>query len=272
MATDSILAFGTIKIPNANLLFKSSFENPIVFTDSNKEKLSGEDQGFDWKDISHLLNYFGGIVGDEVDTFLTTENSHDGTISLKQVVMKPWSGTAHRNELDYYTKHSDYSRLYIRKWIYYPSTMTLPSAGSLCAVCGHREVEPDFGVDLNVGFNGIEMYWFATGWWGEITPSGYLNHWIWWYNNFDVPVPLGRWFKIEEYIEFHPTDGVYKVWIDDVLTFDIRSEQTMNLEEETVHNRIGKIYVGHSSEDGYIYPYYHWLDDVEIWDGIPPHA
>lgn len=255
---------------HATLLFQSGLENPVEFTDSTKQFLKGDDQGFDWDNTFHLLNYVGGIVGDEVDTFLTVENAHGGTRSLKQVVMKPFSGTPHRNELNFYTNdfNAEYE-LYISRWLYYPSDLFVQPNKQLMGITSHREVSgTGWGFDVGVGWakhsSGYEYLYCDCLDYNE--GAGSYSDWIVWREDKRITPPRGEWFKLEDYVYRHPSDGIYQVWLNGELIFDIQGKPTMKNTMEIVHHRIGKIY---TNMDVAYFPFCHYLDDVEIWDGMP---
>jgi len=259
----------------ANLIFKSGFESGITITDHQADApysyLHGaDDTGYDWDDFPHLINYVGGTIGVDIKTFLSTEKAHSGSSrSLKQVVMTPFGAVAHRNELNYHTNDfAGESEIYMSRWLYYPSDLFIPPNNQLVGISGHREAinGSGFGVGFNWANDTSGHEYLYVDCLDYFNGTKYSEHIVWRVNRFDLTLPRGEWFKLEDYIYRHPTNGIYKVWLNGELIFDIKDKKTMNWTREAVLNRIGKIYI--NADESY-YPYYHYIDDIEIWDGLP---
>jgi len=256
---DILTGFTMDRNTSLTLLFRSGFEQPVKLVDG-KTKL----QGGGWEDIPHLLNYVGDVVGDEVYTSLTAENSHGGTRSLKQVVIKPWRRTPHRNELNYYTSDYETRELLISKWLLYPEDLFIPPNNQLVGIMAHREVSSG-GWGFSVGFawakhsSGYEYLYVDCV---DYSRGDVYSEWLVWRVQKRMSLPRGEWFKLEDYIYRHPSDGVYKLWLDDELIFDIKGKPTMKNTMNVVHHRLAKIYINANTQH---YPFYHYVDDIEIW-------
>lgn len=300
MLSTSFYAFGsTDKIPifssgtiiysqSATLLFKSSFEFPVDFTSLKKLALTGADQGFDWANAPHWMSYHTEEVGTIVDTYfagegqvitltdpsgnqwyITSPRPHSGTRSffqaqiIRKIFSGPEAGNPIRNELNYDTDDSvDGTKVFIRRWLYYPSDFSLPlPSGYMAGVASHRQGQ--FSVGVGITAEGGNLHWFAEA-------MDYDTQTRPWRSESAHEVPISRWFKLEDYIERDYYNGVYKVWVDGTLIINMEGVQTLKTPTSygVVSHRVGKIYPG--KEDwGYNYPYYHWLDDIEIWATIP---
>ena len=289
--TTSISSSGTITYAqSATLLFKSSFEFPVDFTSSKKIALTGADQGFDWAEAPHWLSYHTEEVGTIVDTYFATEGQvitltdpdgnqwhitsprpHSGTRSffqaqiIRKIYSGPEAGNPIRNELNYDTDDNvDGTKIFIRRWLYYPSDFFLPGGGYMDAIASQRK--GNFAVDFGLARKWDEStyYWYSTG---HDFDEGDTK----WRQEVPCTPPTGRWFKLESYIERDFYNGVCKVWVDGTLIINMEGVQTMKTETSygIVSNRLGKIYPGKEADLDYNYPYYHWLDDIEIWDAIP---
>ena len=263
--------------PTGTLRFKSGFESPVEFTDSTRRHFMGADQGCDWSDYDHFINYVEGRVGVDVDSQLSTIHAHSGSRSLYQAKLR--RGGQWRSQLVFPT-YDDYfgTRIFVRKWLYYPTDFDLPEHGWMAGVFSHRETgNLNTGDQFTVGM-GIwrhssysdELFWVVEGL--KYKGSGSPEYRTFRAFNLEVAVPRGRWFKLEEYVERHPTEGVVKVWVDDQLIFELSGVQTKyNTGNVKVAHMVGKVMVG-NEDYGYTYPYYHWLDDLEIWDGMPSQS
>jgi hypothetical protein len=96
--------------------------------------------------------------------------------------------------------------------------------------------------------------------------SGLLSY-VAMYQNFQNVLPIGRWFKFELYMLRHPTNGIYKCWVDGVKIFDLSGLDTTT----TGGTEYGNPYGAYTIDCAKIYmqqddPNAHWLfvDDVTI--------
>ncbi len=86
---------------------------------------------------------------------------------------------------------------------------------------------------------------------------------------FDLPV--GRWFNLQYYVYRDATEGVIKVWIDDPARQNdpILEKNSLHMTNPEVggwFTTIAKIY--HDILDESVYRL--WVDDLEVWNGLPP--
>lgn len=85
--------------------------------------------------------------------------------------------------------------------------------------------------------------------------------------NFDVPVPVGEWFRLEVYWRRSSgADGRFWVAVNGRVVFD-RLGPNMG----ALGMPINRIYAP-ILYSGSRLPIYQWVDDVEVWDGFPLSA
>jgi hypothetical protein len=119
-------------------------------------------------------------------------------------------------------------------------------------------------------------------------------YWDDWYVNLTT-IPTGQWFLLEVYIVRSATDPVIKVWVNGVTWYALDKNNMY-----TLHNHVGagngnvydyqdpqfgtqpftsrgvstkfyeKALVFYSTDITYQAPAYWWVDDLEIWNGLPP--
>jgi hypothetical protein len=110
------------------------------------------------------------------------------------------------------------------------------------------------------------LYWNLKG--DNVANGGLPQQVFWNLNNTTVPVPVGRWFRVEMFV--HRSGGADgRVWIavDGQRLFD-RFGPNMGV-YGLPWNRV-MAFMNYSS--GQVLPAYQWVDDFELWDGFPSHA
>lgn len=126
----------------------------------------------------------------------------------------------------------------------------------------------DFRIFLSVfgDRRGKRLYWNLRG---DNVANGGLPQKIYWdLNNDAVPVPVGEWFRVEIFVRRSgEADGRVWVAVDGRKLFD-RYGPNLGI-YKLPWNRV-MIFLNYST--GQKLPAYQWIDDVEIWDGFPPHA
>lgn len=128
----------------------------------------------------------------------------------------------------------------------------------------------DYRTILNVASWGnsdgnVAPYWQVIG---DNNANGGLPYEEFWHvDNKTVPVPIGKWFKLEVF--WHRSSGADgRIWmaVDGQVICD-HLGPNMGVDNDPI-NRIfvSGIYGGGP------YPMYQWLDDLQIWDGFPAAA
>jgi hypothetical protein len=261
----------------SKLIFKSGFESPVTITHKSSESyLHGVEEGFDWDSFDHAFCYVApGATAYAVETRLTTEQVHSGKRSLFQSQLSAKNGAQNRLAFFNDDNGSIGPNVYISRWLWYPADLEskLPNNHDEFSVAGIREAS-SFTCPMYVGRGKgrPRLHWRLCGY--NYDAGTKYSDWInpanggWNVKNYDVPVPLGRWFKMETYYERHITDGVVQVWIDGVLIFDQKGVRTKGPGTEWF-SKISDIDVNLYG-GGTGLPIYQYVDDIEIWDGIPP--
>jgi len=100
-----------------------------------------------------------------------------------------------------------------------------------------------------------QAYWH---WQGDANP---MNP-VWEIDNFDVPVPMEEWFLTEYFWHWDTGNAGRALWkINGQVVGDHRGATTLN-NQPIDFIILTQIY-------GDANPKYQWIDDIEIWDGLP---
>ena len=166
---------------------------------------------------------------------------------------------------------SDVKDMYISEWVMLQSDLVQKmSSGTWRDLfewktsdsTGSSGTGPDFRVELTIATYGGTPYWFMSG-------NGYVPTYTeyWRINNTSVPVPIGKWFKLEVF--WHRSSGSDgRVWMavnGQVIGDHYGSNVGPN---GSPINRImmTQLYTGGT------FPVSQWLDDVQIWSTFPTAA
>ena len=126
----------------------------------------------------------------------------------------------------------------------------------------------DYRVVFSVFGDGAanRLYWHIKG--DNVANGGLPEQIFWEQTNSNVPVPVGRWFRVEVFVHRSAgSDG--RVWVA--------------VDGQQIFNRLGsnigvnglpwnRIMPFLNYSTGQILPAYQWVDDVELWDRFPAHA
>lgn len=259
------------------LKFKSGFESPVIVEHPNLRNayLSGGDvAGFNWDNLCHMFNYTVNGYPDQVDTQITTLRAHSGARSLYGVVKLENYPLRHQINLYMHDFTSDATygkgvpiiqnmlKTYIRYWMFIPSSFDLADGGWNNIFEDVAYGAPNTSIPLHIYRNNHvspNLYWHLRR---RLYQEPYTTYWS--LDNLTVPVPLGKWFKFESYIERHPTTGVIRFWIDGSPIFNVENIPSKVEGSDEHFAIIFKQYGGFS-----YFPVETWYDDLEIWDGLP---
>jgi len=98
-------------------------------------------------------------------------------------------------------------------------------------------------------------YWMLQG---DINPETP----IWQVVNDKIPLIMGEWFKVEYHVKWsNGPDGYASMIVNDQLIGEHFGRTTAN-NDDLDFIMLTQVY-------GSNYPMYQWVDDVEIWDGVP---
>jgi hypothetical protein len=98
-------------------------------------------------------------------------------------------------------------------------------------------------------------YWMFQGDIGPQQP-------IWQKENYDLPLIMNEWFKVDFYIKWSPTSNGYAF-------MKINGKLIGEHYGPTTHNADDLDFIMLTQVYGNSYPMYQWIDDIEIWNGIP---
>lgn len=255
------------------LLFKSGFEEGVFLAPQDDDTPIGRFQiikgtdnetGFSWP-INILGANTGGLHFIDDDNFQALENE------IQTVIGHNGDSTKALYNIEYYKNgvtqcpyeildiEDGTKDLYIRYW------MKIDSASSMQinkwrAIFEYKTKSYAIGLGFRlIAFiytddDGIP-YWH---WQGDRNP----NHAIWEIDNKNIPVPLNEWFLTEFYWHWSEGDDGRALWkINGQVIGDHYGPTTRNA-KPIDFIILTQIY-------GDANPKYQWIDDIEIWNGIP---
>lgn len=236
--------------------------------------LHDADEGFNWDDLPHRFTYVAPNAFEKgyVRTFLTNERSHRGTNSLFQSQDVRAEGS--QNRLHFYGTDEAYdNKIFTRRWLFYPNLNNI-LAGRYCdcSIAGLMEsINGQVGgisLPPRIQNDGEKLVWVLPGL--DYSAGTKWDEWLMYqYINSNIPVPIESWFKLDYYVERHETNGKILMWVDDALVFNISGVCTKKHSNEW-HMKISDIDTYETEYYGGLnLPFYQWVDDVEIWNGIP---
>ncbi len=270
----------------SKLLFKSGFEGSIILTGPNDpldpdnadyQFLRGTDSetGFKWPiTLDYLDVVNSGIhlvdTGDDEEAIsnkIVTTIGHDGKptkalYSIENYVVSDLCTQSPYELLDVKNGKRD---LYIRYWMKIDSSSVTQKKDTWRALFEYKTVDYDLGDGTGTGFrlisfiytdpaNGIP-YWH---WQGDADPE----HPVWEIDNKTIPVPVNEWFLTEYYWHWSDNADGRALWkVNGQVVGDHYGPTTRN-SKPIDFIMLWQIY-GDSN------PKYQWIDDIEIWDGLP---
>ncbi len=273
-----ILSFSCKKEPpneipeNPTLLFKSGFEDGVyidntVYTDNEDYRyIKGSDKetGFSWPidilgasgsglhyidDENHQAVYSEiqtviGHNGDTTKALYNIENYDIGVTQCPYEILNIQEGT---------------KDLYIKYWIKLDSvSLFQPDKWRAIFEYKTKNYANNQGFRLiayiYTDINGIP-YWH---WQGDKNPENP----IWEIDNRTVPVPINKWFLTEFYWHWSAGDDGRALWKINGQTIGDHYGPTTRKSKPIDFIILTQIY-------GDANPKYQWIDDIEIWDGIP---
>jgi len=160
--------------------------------------------------------------------------------------------------------------LYFSYWLkFQPDLLQRMTANNWAGrVVSDWKTAGDYRILFGVYGDGVNrrLYWHLQG--DNVANGGLPQQVFWKQTNTTVPVPVGRWFRVEMFV--HRSGGADgRVWVavDGQKLFD-RYGPNMGVNGLS-WNRIMP-FLNYSS--GQQLSAYQWADDLEIWDGFPADA
>ncbi len=254
--------------PESQLLFRSGFEGNSYIDEikNNYQVIMGTDteSGFRWP-ISILGSDFSGIHriddddGEAIDNYIETVIGPEGneTSALFQRVNYDVKATQTPYQINNIKQNP--KELYIRYWMK-TDTLSLPGKDQWRAIWEYKTKQ----YAENRGFRMIAFmakdihgrpFWSFQGDKNPQEP-------IWQVENYDMPLIRGEWFKVEFYLKWSEgPDGYASMKVNGKLIGEHFGA--------TTHNEDPMDFIMLTQVYGNSHPMYQWVDDIEIWSGIP---
>lgn len=261
---------------NANLLFRSGFESettlsPILY---GYQRLNGIEleSGFVWDESLnglwgssnngiHLID--GGGVAGGISNELQSVIGHDGedtTALYQEIAFSNGSPTA-QTPYQINNISEDPEEYYISYWIKIDDT-SLDDPDQWRIVWqfksdhfSYQHPEPGYRIGVYIYTDEDGPYWHVKG--DDQNPD------YWSVSDRQTPVPRDEWFRVEVYSKVSAgDDGRFWARINGT---EIASHNGPNLgstADSMYFMMLWQLY-------GNSYPGHQWIDDVEIWDGVP---
>jgi len=254
------------------LLFKSGFENDVYIDNTAYENsedyrfIRGKDNetGFSWPITirgasESALHYIGDENHQAVYSEIQTVIGHNGDSTRALYNIENYDNGVTQCPYEILNVEEGTEDLYIKYWIKMDS-VSLVQSDMWRALFEYKT--KDYGI--NKGFRLIAFvytdddgipYWH---WQGDKNPQNP----IWEIDNKTVPIPFNEWFSTEFYWHWSEGDDGRALWkVNGQVIGDHYGPTT--LESKPIDFIILTQIYGDSN------PKYQWIDDIEIWDGIP---
>ncbi len=256
----------------ANLLFSSGFEGVTLSNLTYDYRyIEGTDAntGFSWppkilgstgteqepSGIHTISNGSSSTITNRLETVV----GHNGnqTTALFQGIDGTASGTQTPYQINNIKENPD--ELYITYWMKIDDT-SLSGAQKWRALWEYKTEEYGSGGGFRmIAFiytdNNGRAYWNFQG---DRNPSSP----VWEKSNFDIPVPRDEWFKVEYFFKWSEgADGRAFMKVNGQLVGEHQGATTAN-SKDLDFMILTQVY-GNTS------PMHQWVDDIEIWDGLP---
>lgn len=262
---------GTDSLPSTpQLLFRSGFEGS-TYVDEIKDSyqvVRGKDDetGFSWP-IKILGSNFSGIHRIEDDGGAAIENYMDivegvngtQTTTLYQRVNYDIGVTQTPYQINNIRENP--RELYMSYWMKIDDT-SLNGPDNWRAIWEYKTKK--YNTSRTDGFRMIAFiatddsgtpHWLLQG---DINPTEP----IWQVRNYQVPIPREEWFKVEYYLKWsEDSDGYASMQVNGNLVAE-HYGATTNKGDNLDFIILTQVY-------GNTHPMHQWIDDVEIWSGLP---
>ena len=259
----------------ARLLFASGFEGNVHFGarligDSYYEPIVGVDSetGYKWpitvlgasESALHIIDHDNYRA---LFNSIETVTGHDGTPTRALYNAQKYDIGVTQDTYEVLNVEQGRSDLYVRYWMKLDGG-SLHQPDMWRAIFeyktrGYRDADEN-----SVGFRLIAfIYADETGrpywhWQGDADPEDAL----WEADNFDIPVPEDKWFLTEYYWHWGEGKSGRALWrINGQVVADVTGPTTRN-NQPIDFILLTQLY-GDSN------PKHQWIDDIEIWDGLP---
>ena len=278
------------------LLFKSGFEQGVTIERAEVtggewwSKISGSDLGYDWagglpQNATSRFQYLVGgrkALKNNVETNIQTVVGHDGNptraLFMKVVADDPDYVAITRSQFNFRMK-PEMTQGYCSYWLkFQPDLETLmPNDGKhqWKNFMEWRETgtgrKHDYRIELLVNRDDYfhpsgktDLFWTLRA---QQKDNPIKRDGLEWdYKNEKIPVIIGKWFKLEVFWKLSEgNDGRILVKVDGQELFDHHGPTRKDSELRQLN--IFKLYTGKNSLSRA--PAKQWIDDFELWSGIP---
>ena len=146
---------------------------------------------------------------------------------------------------------------YVSLWYYFPSDWVVPASGwwSLGNPCAGQN-DPWLPM--------VEVHPYDAGVFDRIALDSGGGPWVT-LDGWDGLQPVGQWFKYAFYVKLDTINGEVRVWLNNEEILSANGIDTIGYFGNEILSTVAKIY----GSEG-IGTWRVWIDNLEIWDGIPP--
>lgn len=261
----------TEPIPSTpQLLFSSGFEEGTYMDDikDNYQVLRGTDNqtGFTWP-IKILGSNFSGIhrINDDgglaIDNYLENVPGANGTQSTALFQRVNYDVGVTQTPYQINSLKENPKELYISYWMKIDD-ISLNGPDNWRAIWEYKTKK--YNISETEGFRMIAFiatdsngnpYWLLQGDKNSLTP-------VWQVRNTSTPIPREEWFKVEYYLKWSKnSDGYASMHVNGNLIAEHYGATTTN-GDDMDFIILTQVY-------GNTHPMYQWVDDIEIWSGLP---
>jgi hypothetical protein len=284
---------------NSILLFKSGFENEVVVSSPYKsfnqwkQDLIGKDlqTGFIWPDnlqesaVSNRLkprfsflvskdSVLSQFVTNRIETVPGPHGKPTKALFMEVKGDDRQFKSITRNEYATYPAR-DFNQGYISYWLKLQPDYLKATKGKKTwrlmmewkePPTGRGSGSSDYRYYIWIRTDGENAYWQLKG--EKVRPERKVE----WHVEEGVKVPVGRWAFVEVFWKHHRTDGRLWLKVDGKMVADHKGRTAHPTWNNSLNFwSIFKVYCGNNFFANGISAY-QWIDDVEIWDGVPGNA
>lgn len=253
------------------LLFKSGLEEGTFISDieNNYQVIKGRDTetNFSWP-ISILGSNFGGIHriqddnGPAIDNYLETVEGPSGNESTALFQRVNYDIGVTQSPYQINNIQNNPTELFMTYWMKTDDT-SLQGPDKWRALWEYKT--DNYNKNNQDGFRMIafmatdqngRLHWLFQG---DKTPTEA----IWQVKNYTIPVIRDEWFKVSYHIKWSSGNNGYAAMrVNDQLVAEHTGPTTVNSDDMN--------FIILTQVYGNTHPMHQWVDDIEIWRGLPP--
>ena len=276
----------------ARLLFSSGFESSTVLNAPSNFYGTGAHQTFVGTDGTTGFTWPGNIWGGSIDFLMITGvtvnastlgnymvnrietvTGHNGNPTQSPLQRTQAEGRRRTQDVLMLQPAREEGDMYISFWLKLQPDLLAKMTPQTWSSIFEWKTGGDYRTILYVaswedGCRGVKpngpLFWQLRG---DNEANGGLPYQEFWkVDNCSHAVPVGQWFKLEVFWHrSHQSDGRTWVAVNGTVIFD-HYGANYGVNNATVN----RIMLPNLYSDPSSWPIYHWVDDVEIWNGFPP--